>query len=763
MSRGPETGAVTPVAVMAFALLALTVLPPPAARSQDEPEPPVEREESAMPAADGLEAGSAPEEAAEEGAGEADGQDLEDGADLEDEDVFDPDAGLITPDFADTFAEGGAHEVLPVESAGTIRTVVGAARLMTFEAQIARLAMANDRIARVQVISGREVLLTPLRPGRTTLYIWLAGGRRLRHVFQVDPNVELAEVVLQKLHPDIEIEAKGAVVILRGAVSDQTAEQAVDRVRDLVKNVRVIDLMSSLHQDASPDERLRAALQAIDERIEVRRIQVGAEPQPDKDTYILEGRVKSVAALVQAMTVAERQLGDTEIGVVPVEGGQELALRGFAEGEAPVGLAALISRGLDLMSPSGRVISFLEVDELPQILVRVKVMEIDRSKIRNLGLDFNLGTRLGSGSLSLPPLVGAPGVPIDFVDSTLSITAFIDFLENRSLARSVIEPAVLTLSGEQASIVVGGQIPIPTTATNNVSTVQGFRFQEFGVSLSIRPTLIEGDIIALDVAPSVSRPTGNFDNNNNNVPAFTFQNVRTTARLHIGQSLVVGGLLSFNETLDQTNLPWLRKLPIFNSKRRSRAETELLFVITPRFISIDPAEPLPPLPTVDLEQLELGPLEWPHDRDKWNDPFEPQEMWPDGVPPSLRRIVPGPVRRLEDDLAQEVELAPDVDLLPEIELMADGGDPAGELEAEAAAPVEPGPEVRFVSADADPCLNLRPEPTRWFAPQDCLPPGTRLLVLGEEDLWSRVAAPSGLEGWVATRFLVAAPGYGAGE
>ncbi len=747
MNRESKAGAgLAPGGVVALVLVALVALTP-LGHAQEPPEGPAEPEEGA-PVQEQSEAET--ENLDDEPSAGDSNLSEEDEEDVDPED--DPDTGIVTTGFADDFFDVSADEILPVESSGTIRTVVGASRLLTYPSQIQRLAMANERIARIQVISGREVLLTPLRPGRTTLFIWLANGQRLRFVFQADPDIELAEMVLRDLHPDIEIEARGDVVILRGEVSDKTAEQAVNRVRSLLGRIQVVDLMSSVLEDASPDERLRAALEEIDERIEVRRIQVGAEPQPDKDTYILEGRVKSVADLVKAMTVAERQLGDTELGVVPVEGGHELALRGFAEGEAPVGLAALISRGLDLMSPSGRVISFLEVDELPQILVRVKVMEIDRGKARNLGLDFSLGTTLGSGNLSLPPLVGAMGVPIDFVDDTLSITAFVDFLENKSLARSVVEPTVLTLSGEQASIVVGGQIPIPTTAIGNVSTVQGFRFQEFGVSMTIRPTLIEGDIIALDVAPSVSRPTGTLGNNN--VPAFSFQTVRTSARLHAGQSLVLGGLLSFNETLDQSNLPWLRKLPIFNTKRRTRAETELLFVITPRFISIDPSEPVPPLPTVDPEQLELGPLDWPHDRDKWSDPFEPQEMWPDGVPPSLRRLVPGTVRPLEDDLAQEVELAPDVDLAPAIELGA--AEAAGEAEPEAStetALAEPGPEVRFVSEQADPCLNLRPEPTRWFAPRDCLPPGTRLLVLGEEDVWSRVVVPSGHEGWVATRFL----------
>lgn len=645
------------------------------------------------------------------------------------------------------------EDPLPVESLGVVRTIVSVGHLETYPFHVDRLAMADDTIARIQIINGREILFTAVKPGRTTLYLWLADGRRLRYVYQADPDVELAEVVLRDIDPDIELEVKGDVLILRGEVSDTLAAEAVKRVEELVQGVRIIDLMSSFELEESADERLEKALKEIDERISIRRIQVGDEPQSELDTFILEGRVKSVAALVQAMTVAERQLGDTEIGVVPVEGGGELALRGFAESETPSGLAAQISRGLDLMSPSGRVISFLEVDELPQILVRVKVMEIDRAKARNLGVDLSFA----GNQLTIPPLIGGPGLGIDFIDDTFSITAFVDFLESKALARSVIEPTVLTLSGEQASIVVGGQVPIPTTSVGNVSTVQGFQFQEFGVQLSIRPTLIEGDIIALDVSPSVSRPSPGLGVNG--VPGFTFQSVQTTARVHAGQSLVVGGLLSFNESLDQTNLPWLRKLPIFNSKRRSRAETELLFVITPRFVTIDPAEPVPPVPATDPEQLVLGELDWPHHRDKWNDPFEPQKLWPDGVPPSLRRGPPDPIRPLEAELAPEVELAPDVELAPEIRLgMADGA--GGSIE-DAVEPDEPvdtespraGPEYRFVGGSAEPCLNLRPEPTRWFSPVDCLTPGTRILVLGEENSWSRVVAPSGEEGWVATRYL----------
>ncbi len=172
-------------------------------------------------------------------------------------------------------------------------------------------------------------------------------------------------------------------------------------------------------------------------------------------------------------------------------------------------------------------------------------------------------------------------------------------------------------------------------------------------------------------------------------------------------------------------------------------------MITPRFVSIDPAEPVPPVPATDPDTLGLPELDWPRGRDKWNDPFEPQEMQPDGVPPSLRKRSEAPVRAMEAELAPEVELPPEeLPLVPEVELTLEA---AAEEDEPAEEP--PSPEYRFVGAAAAPCLNLRPEPTEWFAPRDCLPPGTRVLVLATEGLWSRVALPSGDEGWMASRYL----------
>jgi Flp pilus assembly secretin CpaC len=664
-------------------------------------------------------------------------------------------------------------EPLPIESAGLLRVRLGVGHLMTLPHQVARLAVARPNLARVQLISDREILFTGLKPGRTTLYLWLTDGRRLRYEFYVEPALDLLELVLRDLDPRITVEPRGASVILRGTVPEETRKAAIRHVRRLLpEGTRVINLMGRAveeleEEEITADERLQTALSEIDRRIRVRRVQVGDAPQPDQDTYVLEGRVKSMAALVQAVTLAERQLGGTEVGVVPVEGGQALSGDPFAEGEPPVGLAAQISRGLNLMSPSGRVISFLQVDELPQILVSVRFLEIDRAKAKRLGVNFQIvGDKLTVGSF-VGPQGQSGNLVVDFVDDALEISNALDFLETKNLTRSVAEPNVLTLSGEEATIVVGGQVPIPTTAVGNVSTVQGFRFQRFGVQLTIRPTLIEGDLVSLEVSPSISRRQAGLGSGN--VPGFTFQTVRTTARVHAGQSLVLGGLLNFTDTFEEQRLPGvLGKIPLFRWRSRSRAETELLFVITPRFVSIDPAEPEPPVPPLDPETVELPPLDWPEDRDDWRDEFEPETTGFDGVPPSLRRVPDVALRPLGEAVeAPELEALREPVVVPEPSgEESQGEEPVGEETfGEDEAP-RPGSEewidaqlpYHTVSPAAKPCLNLRPEPTLWFAPVDCLPPGTTLLVLETQDEWSRVVAPDGSEGWVASRYLGEPPG-----
>ncbi|HEX6900182.1 MAG TPA: pilus assembly protein N-terminal domain-containing protein [Thermoanaerobaculia bacterium] len=673
--------------------------------------------------------------------------------------------------------------LLSVEDSGLVTTLVGTGHLLTLPAEIERVALADEAIARVQVISTREALITGLAPGQTTLYAWLAGGQRLRYLVQIGRDHGLLIRVLRDLDPRIgmRVSPDGTSVVLTGEVADQaTAAGAVALAENLLRAqggtrpTQVISLLTFPQAPSTADLWLTEALAAIDPRIRLRRIQVGPEPAPERDTYVLEGRVKNVQSLVRAVILAERQLGGAGVRVEAPAGGLTLQRNlGFlATGDAsagslqrpPAGLAAQVARGLVITSESGRVLSLLEVDELPQIMVSIRVYEIDRAKARRAGVNFRFDSEhvsVGSspGPLGdLPRLLGgAPSVTnvggnlaAAFVDQTFAIVAAIDYLQDKELARSVSEPNVLTLSGEEATIQVGGEVPIPSTAVGQVTTVQGFTFQTFGVQLDIRPTVDEAGVIALEVSPSIIRPSAGLAVGG--VPGFQVQSVQTTARVPAGHSLVLGGLLSFEEGLEESRVPWLGRLPLFRWRRNSRQEQELLFVITPRLVAMPETPPAPPVPPAAAGDVALPALEAaePEDPERW-DETEPGELPPDGVPPGLRR---GP-----DPEAAPPPAPPPAGGAPFVEdVVVEIDEEEIPVEPEPASePASPDPEIWVVREATDPCLVLRMAPSAASARLDCLPPGTGVRPIERSGVWWRVLLADGRTGWVAGSYLAPVP------
>jgi Flp pilus assembly secretin CpaC len=567
-----------------------------------------------------------------------------------------------------------------VEDRGTLRATVAGGQVLTFSSPIKRIAVADETLAAVHLVSDREVLLNGLRPGVTTLFIWLDDDRRVRYVLRVGPNIDFVAQALREIDPriSVDISPDGSSIILRGDVVDARTARIAKEQADLLLHGstgaggagEVLNLLRYPGITATAEDRLAATLETIDPRIRVRRIQVGIEPDSERDSFVLEGNVRTLSDLQRAIAVAERQLGGTGVGVKVANddrigydrarnfnagigggggGGGRSALGGTDPSAS--GLAAKLARGLVLSSESGRVLSFLEVDELSQVMVSIRVLQVDRGKARRMGVNFRLdaehisiGNYTGPqspaglpGQLGGRPDVGSFGggavgqvfgtttnLVASFVDRASAIFTAIDFLNSKNLVRSVAEPNILTLSGEQATVMVGGEVPIPTTATNQVATVQGFSFQDFGVRLDIRPTVDANGIVTLEVAPSIVRPDSGLAVGQ--VPGFQIQTVQTTARVAAGQSLVLGGLLSFEEGLEQRGMPGLDKLPIFRWKNKTHSEQELLFIITPQLMGVASGA---------AAEAELGPLAWPEDRGEWIEAMPPPRFDSEGIPPSF--------------------------------------------------------------------------------------------------------------------------------
>jgi Flp pilus assembly secretin CpaC len=575
-----------------------------------------------------------------------------------------------------------------IQTADTVRVRVGSGNVLTFPSKVVRVAVGDEKIVAVHVVESRQILLQGLMPGRSTVFAWLEDGRRLRYDLVVSPRVEVLEQALNDLDPRIVVEASpdGSTLILSGKVDD---EHVANQARQLAESMlgasangasRVVNLLQFPGSNDS-DLRLTSALAAVDPRIRLRRVQVGNKVSNTADAVVLEGRVKDIPSLVRAITLAELQLGGVGGKIEPLsnEPAQSGRNRNFSGGglqrlqggDAPAsGLAAYVARGLILKSASGRVLSFLEVDELPQIMVSIRVLQVDRGRAKHLGIDYRLdGSDFSAGSFHQPgrTSLAAPAVPPDkqtiagiiggnivgtFVNRTLAVAAAIDFLQQKDVARSVAEPNITTLSGESASVLIGGEVPIPTTTVGNTASVQGFLFQDFGVRLDIRPTLAPSGLVAMEISPSIIRPSS--DLAVSGVPGFQVQSVQTTAKVAPGQTLVLGGLISFSDEIQKRGVPGLSEIPLmkhlFSWEGRTIQEQEILFVITPRILAEGPEEVAEAIQWRDVEPITAGAVVElpPADMDRTGN-IESATLGRNGLPPSFaapssrrRKNVPSP-------------------------------------------------------------------------------------------------------------------------
>jgi pilus assembly protein CpaC len=275
--------------------------------------------------------------------------------------------------------------------------------------------------------------------------------------------------------------------------------------------------------------------------------------------------------------------------------------------------AANLSRALAIAGPFGKVVNLLEVGGVQQVMLEVRVSEVQRSLLKRLGINFNGvsadGSKFGVSllnnltNISQPntsfPLgsaaVAAPGVNLSstvnalfrFTHDGSTWTGFIDALKGEGLLTVLAEPTLTTLSGQTASFNAGGELPIPEAS--GLGTVS-IKYKKFGVGLSFTPTVLSDGKISMQVTPRVS----DLDFSNAIVlqgfviPAFTEREVSTVVELGDGQSFAVAGLLSENVTETVNKFPLLGDIPILGALFRSSSfknnETELVVIVTPHLV-----------------------------------------------------------------------------------------------------------------------------------------------------------------------------------
>ncbi|MBK3840803.1 UNVERIFIED_ORG: pilus assembly protein CpaC [Paraburkholderia sediminicola] len=270
------------------------------------------------------------------------------------------------------------------------------------------------------------------------------------------------------------------------------------------------------------------------------------------------------------------------------------------------------------------------------VQVDVRVVEFSRSVLKQVGFNFfrqNNGFSFGtfgptaSTSATLPPTQIASNVstPIGPALATPLSSAFnlvfnsashgifsdLSLLESNNLARVLAEPTLVALSGQSASFLAGGEIPVPIPQGLGTTSIE---YKPYGVGLTLTPTVLSPQRIALKVAPEASQL--DFANavtiSGVSVPAITTRRADTTVELGDGESFVIGGLIDRETISNVAKVPLLGDLPIigafFKQLNYQQNDKELVIIVTPHLVSpLAKGATLPSTPGEQAEQRN-GPV-----------------------------------------------------------------------------------------------------------------------------------------------------------
>jgi pilus assembly protein CpaC len=266
------------------------------------------------------------------------------------------------------------------------------------------------------------------------------------------------------------------------------------------------------------------------------------------------------------------------------------------------------------------VINGVTVGGVQQVALHTKVMEVSRSKLRRLGLDWEVATSSFSltqgaagvlsgaaGGAAIPGTAGADTVRLKVSDSGTDFRAFLDALRRHDLVKLLAEPTLVTMTGRPARFNSGGQIPV--LKPGGLGTVN-VEYKDYGTSIDFVPTVLANGMIRLEVRPSVSEidESRGIDMNGIKVPALRSRYADTAVELRAGQTLALAGLIQNRVESHNTGIPFFADLPwlgrAFSHVEEKVNEVELLILVTPELIGpIDPHQ----LPNCGPGQLTASP------------------------------------------------------------------------------------------------------------------------------------------------------------
>jgi pilus assembly protein CpaC len=316
---------------------------------------------------------------------------------------------------------------------------------------------------------------------------------------------------------------------------------------------------------------------------------------------------------IQTLRARMREMLPEERDVAIRDSNGSLVLTGTVTSPVAVHQIEELAETLD----PGKVVNMLGVEGTQQVMLSVRFVEMERTTAKNLSVNLNRTSLLGNplfnfgsgtlqgvamqspgapsgappGSLCSSPAVAFGCASLTFLTPDGAMNIQLDALESKGLIKTLAEPNLVAMSGDTASFLAGGQIPVPIAQTAGVGgTAITITYQDFGISLGFTPTILKDGMINLVVKPEVSSidPAVSVQEAGVTIPGLKVRRASTTVEMRDGESLTIAGLLSDNYQNQMTAFPWLGDIPVlgalFRSPNFQANKTELVIVVTPHLV-----------------------------------------------------------------------------------------------------------------------------------------------------------------------------------
>ena len=440
-------------------------------------------------------------------------------------------------------------------------------------AGLSRVAVGDGRIAGVVPVGTTQLVINGKTPGHTTIFVWTGSMRTTYEVTVTEQSFDdIAKVLRAAINePNVQVVAFNANLIVRGTVADSAAFSHLTDVLDRFKGVKfssgpggngvIVNAVSVTKPMGNIQDELASFPGAHGLRVD-----------PDsKGNVVLSGNVRDQA---ESQKVLDR-------------------IKGLAG---------------PYLASDGKVVNRLTLDQTSQVDIKVYVLEVDNTAQSSLGLRLNTGTNTSvtsatgattqaftiSNSPALTavesprvtqgnnPFLFGPFARISLLAPTL------DLLIQEGHAKLLSSPNLVSQPGQEATFLVGGEIPIPIS--NGLGTVS-ITYKEFGVKLNVTPTILGNGSVEAKISPEISDLdfADGITLNGFTVPALKTSKLSTDVITRDGESIVMGGLLRRIESKNVQKIPLLGSLPIlgqlFRSTTYQKAESDVIFVMTPTVVN----------------------------------------------------------------------------------------------------------------------------------------------------------------------------------